>query len=343
MARRSSSPMQIRLLLLSLLLVAVRRCVAFSARADPKARLRNIFATPTADAVLACPRTKRSLRLETSVVGGDSRSVLSSGEAAYAVNEVYADLVAPPEVISAAALRDELLSVFSMQTGFFRSPLAAFIYERGWRRNFGQAGFPGIEKEFVEAAAFFAPVATRGVVVDLSCGSGLMTRRLASSRAYERVLALDYSEEMLRETARRFDEENVARARTDAGASAVSLVRADAAALPLGTDSVDAVHAGAALHCWPRLEDSLGEVCRALRPGGRFYASTFFEGAVPGRTAQGGAPGAGSMRFFKDEAELRGLLLDAGFDETTLSVRREGRACAIIQAEKPGAAAARAD
>ena len=44
-------------------------------------------------------------------------------------------------------------------------------------------------------------------------------------------------------------------------------------------------------------------------------------------------PGSGSMRFFKDEEELRRLLVDAGFREESLSVRREGRACAIIRAE----------
>ena len=108
-------------------------------------------------------------------------------------------------------------------------------------------------------------------------------------------------------------------------------LRADAAALPLASGSLDAAHAGAALHCWPKLEDSLSEVCRSLKPGGRFYATTFFEGAMG---TQQMPRSAGSMRMFKDN-ELEGLLIDAGFDAATLDVRREGRACAIIRAEKP--------
>ena len=32
------------------------------------------------------------------------------------------------------------------------------------------------------------------------------------------------------------------------------------AQLPLAESAVDALHAGAALHCWPRLEQSLAEV-----------------------------------------------------------------------------------
>ena len=95
------------------------------------------------------------------------------------------------------------------------------------------------------------------------------------------------------------------------------------------------MHAGAALHCWPRLEQSLCEVARALRPGGRFFATTFFEGAMPGQFAQQRQPGSGQMRMFKDETELVELLLCAGFDAATLDVRREGRACAIIRARRP--------
>ena len=188
-------------------------------------------------------------------------------------------------------------------------------------------GFPGIDKEHAEVQEFFADTADGGAVVDLSCGSGLMTRRLVASGRYSRVLGLDYSEAMLQETRQRFDEELIA---TDA----LTLVRADAGALPLASGSVDAVHAGAALHCWPRLEESLGEVARALKPGGCFFATTFFEGAMPGQAAQQRQPGSGQMRMFKDEGELVGLLLGAGFDGATLDVRREGRACAIIRARK---------
>ena len=70
---------------------------------------------------------------------------------------------------------------------------------------------------------------------------------------------------------------------------------------------------------------------RSLKPGGRFYASTFFESAMG--SAQMQAPGNGSMRFFKDESELRELLMGAGFLPDRIDVRREGRACAIIRAE----------
>merc|ERR1740130_2377637 len=146
-----------------------------------------------------------------------------------------------------------------------------------------------------------------------------MTRRLAASGRYGRVLALDYSERMLTETRRRLREQQVT--------PMPELCRADVASLPLQTGSVDAVHAGAAMHCWPQLEEGLAEIRRALRPGGVFFATTFYKGAYGVAMAD---DGGGSFRFFDDEAELVGLLVGAGFPAALLEVRREGRGCAII-------------
>ena len=42
------------------------------------------------------------------------------------------------------------------------------------------AGFPGIEKEFSESDSFFRAL-NASVLMDLSCGSGFMTRKFAKS------------------------------------------------------------------------------------------------------------------------------------------------------------------
>lgn len=282
---------------------------------------------------LACPLSKTALRFEQSVLGGVRRSRLTSTStgAQYPITEVYYDLLpSASRAIGVKELQSELLDAWNsrMQTQFFRTPAMAFLYERGWRQNFNYAGFPGIDKEFEEVTEFFAP-ADGGTVVDLSCGSGLMSRRLCKSGRYARVLGLDYSEAMLRETSRRFDDEKVPRER-------LTLCRADAGALPLRSDAVDALHAGAAMHCWPRLEESLAEVHRALKPGGRFYATTFYTAALSGSGAGSALaqPQPGMMRFFADEAELESLLQQAGFSAELTQVRREGRGCAVIRAEK---------
>lgn len=56
--------------------------------------------------------------------------------------------------------------------------------------------------------------------------------------------------------------------------AAVAQGRCDVSRLPFKTDALDGVHAGAALHCWTRLEEALSEVHRVLKPGKGFFATT---------------------------------------------------------------------
>ncbi|XP_042062176.1 uncharacterized methyltransferase At2g41040, chloroplastic [Salvia splendens] len=153
-------------------------------------------------------------------------------------------------------------------TELFRSPLVSFVYERGWRQNFNRSGFPGPDEEFTMAQEYFKP-AKGGVLVDVSCGSGLFSRKFAKSGAYSRVVALDFSENMLRQC---YDfiknDETIL-------SSDIALVRADVSRLPFSSGSVDTVHAGAALHCWPSPSNAVAEINRIMRSGGIFVGSTF--------------------------------------------------------------------
>lgn len=45
--------------------------------------------------------------------------------------------------------------------------------------------------------------------------------------------------------------------------------------------AVAAIHAGAAIHCWPNPQAALAEISRVLRPGGVFVASTFLNFTAP--------------------------------------------------------------
>ena len=60
------------------------------------------------------------------------------------------------------------------------------------------AGFPGPDEEFRLAQAKLLPFAAGKCVVDASCGSGLFTRRFVKSGDYGCVVALDFSDAMLR-------------------------------------------------------------------------------------------------------------------------------------------------
>eukprot|EP00256_Glycine_max_P062840 XP_014632423.1 uncharacterized methyltransferase At1g78140, chloroplastic [Glycine max] len=150
-----------------------------------------------------------------------------------------------------------------------RVPLISFLHERGWRQTFSVwGGFPGPEKEFELMKGFLKPV-LGGNIIDASCASGLFSRLFAKSGLFSFVVALDYSENMLQQCyefiqkEENFPKENFI------------LVRADISRLPFVSSSVDAVHAGAALHCWPSPIAVVAEISRVLRPGGVFVVTTY--------------------------------------------------------------------
>ncbi|GMI04919.1 hypothetical protein TrRE_jg270 [Triparma retinervis] len=219
----------------------------------------------------------------------------------------------------------------------FTNPAVSFAYERGWRQGFKAAGFPGPDLEYCMVKDFFqGGGGGTSVVVDMSCGSGLMTRRLAldSDRYISRVVAADFSDSMLKETRRRYERSRGDRP-TEEGKEypRVDLVRADVARLPFRTGTVDCVHAGAAMHCWPDVKGGLAEIHRSLKPGGRYFASTFL--APYFRTVAGTRQGdltTQSFQLFESSEVLRVMVEEAGFKDVEVTI--EGKACAIIRAVK---------
>ncbi|KAL3827559.1 hypothetical protein ACHAXA_002056 [Cyclostephanos tholiformis] len=223
----------------------------------------------------------------------------------------------------------------------FTSPSVSFAYERGWRQGFAAAGFPGADVEFDMANEHFAPVVCGkggSVLVDMSCATGLFTRRFAKSEKYSRVIACDYSDSMLVEARRRI----LADSEILSSSTKLDLVRCDVAKIPLRSDSVDAFHAGAAMHCWPEIESSLKEIHRVLVPGGRYFATTFLSNYFAGvagveRGVNGGSDlprNVQSFQYFPSVEYLRDLLTDAGFEESKVSVELLGRACVVMRCEK---------
>ncbi|MCP3060698.1 methyltransferase domain-containing protein [Myxococcus sp. K38C18041901] len=108
-----------------------------------------------------------------------------------------------------------------------------------------------------------------GPVLDLGCGTGLVARRLAREPGFPPVAGQDVSPAML--------EEGMAQAR-EAGAT-VDFLRAKAPYLPFQDGALGAVLMVDSLHYVEDLGRLMLEVARALRPGGRWVASTY---APPG-------------------------------------------------------------
>ena len=231
-----------------------------------------------------------------------------------------------------------------MQEDTFRNPFVSFLYERGWRDSFKRSGFPGADDEFAEVEALFGDALSgpgADVVLDMSCGTGLFTRRLAKAKHPDtRVIAADYSESMLVETKRRLDEADLS----------VELFRVDVAQLPFNTQSERRARGRGAALLGPA-RDGPREIRRVLKPGAPFFATTFLVGAMgtdslPKAVRDRAAPGASSAAFFTVD-ELRG---EEGYFGTRASRRRRSRcrkeapACprrqgAITCGERPAARA----
>lgn len=79
-----------------------------------------------------------------------------------------------------------------------------------------------------------------------------------------------------------------------------------------------------------RLNEALAEIYRVLKPGGLYFASTFFVGDLKR------IPTGGGFATFESPEELDGYVSKAGFSKSggATVVRKEGRGCAIIKAMK---------
>jgi ubiquinone/menaquinone biosynthesis C-methylase UbiE len=227
----------------------------------------------------------------------------------------------------------------------FTSPSVSFAYERGWRQGFAQAGFPGPDREAAMAAEYFEPAVASSptrVLVDMSCATGLFARRFAASGRYRRVLGCDYSASMLREARRRIRRDPELMPRSSGGGkqdatTRLDLVRLDVGQIPMLDGSVDALHAGAAMHCWPDLPAAAREIHRVLKPGGRYFATTFLSsyfGVL--RRSEGGATGPSrqAFQYFASVEQLRSLLEEGGFKKENILIEVLGSSCVVIRAEK---------
>ncbi|PWA66307.1 S-adenosyl-L-methionine-dependent methyltransferase [Artemisia annua] len=237
----------------------------------------------------------------------------------YSSKNIYLDLT----VIAGAK---EYVESQPSRTELFRSPLVSFLYERGWRQNFNLRGFPGPDEEFDMAQEYFKP-AEGGTLVDVSCGSGLFSRKFAKSGIYSKVVALDFSENMLRQT---YD---FIKVDDTILSSNLALVRADVSRLPFASGSIDAVHAGAALHCWPSPSNAIAEINRILRSGGVFVGTTFLRSTstTPAILRPFDRRIAGNYNYLTEE-EIEDLVKSCGFTNYTCKVQQ---AFIMFSAQKP--------
>lgn len=199
--------------------------------------------------------------------------------------------------ISKKPLRTELFRSFWLS--FFYEKILPPIWALGLRNN------GGIAREIAEVSAYFD--SNLNVVVDLSCGTGIMARNWVQSKItrYNTILAIDYSEAMLAVLQQEIVKEQIP-------ADAIATIRADVEALPLVDNSVDAIYSGAAMHCWENPARAVENIYRVLRPGGKVYLTTFVQ-PLPNII----------FRFFSLQ-EIADIFTNAGFLKEHLMISSRG-------------------
>ncbi|HOU54198.1 MAG TPA: methyltransferase domain-containing protein [Myxococcota bacterium] len=177
------------------------------------------------------------------------------------------------------------------------------------------------------------PPAHRDTLVDVGCGSGLLTRALMSTRTFRQCLSVDLSAAQLAALRRHLAEEAI---------EGVWTARADVHRLPLPSESVDCVAGNSMLHHLPDVLAFLGEVHRVLRPGGVLLltheptvSAERLEGllrrpiasirrrlrGLPRSLRASGSPPAFTDLWVFDQAGIRQCLVQAGFDEVRIEAR----------------------
>ena len=164
------------------------------------------------DPVLADPITKEEIQIKSApgvVFGGENKrsiqyEIVSASNQFQGSSDTYINLLEPVSDASSSSepasnnMMSDLLrqagpyvpvplrQTFSALTGseyipmrdLFTSPSVSFLYERGWRQGFAQAGFPGSDVEAEMAMDYFAPAVaksgdiSKSVLVDMSCATG---------------------------------------------------------------------------------------------------------------------------------------------------------------------------
>ncbi len=139
-------------------------------------------------------------------------------------------------------------------------------------------------------------------VLDVGCGTGFFTQQLKATAGLKHIVALDLAIPMLLQTRARLDE------------SHISLVCADAEALPFVDESIDSVVSNLALQWCTDLNDLFVDVRRVLKPAGHFIFSSFGASALHElKAAWANVDDYRHVNEFYSASEVNEKLQQAGF------------------------------
>ena len=105
----------------------------------------------------------------------------------------------------------------------------------------------------------------KGMILDLACGPGNVTRRIARLMPHATVVGLDLSHEMLERAVRLTQKE---------GLRNVHYMRGSALSIPFKPETFDAVSCCGALQLFRPEDEAMAQIARVLKLGGKFVCQT---------------------------------------------------------------------
>jgi SAM-dependent methyltransferase len=189
-----------------------------------------------------------------------------------------------PVDLDTRRLRDEVGSLYARVA---TDPSGSFHFHRGPKYAVEHLGYDPEELGSLpyDATASFAgvgnpllvgPLEPGETVLDVGCGGGmdvLLAARRVGARG--RAIGIDMTPEML---------ERAGAAALAAGLSHVELHRGEAQAIPIPSETADAVISNGVLNLTPDKEEAFREIARVLRPGGRLLLADI---VVPNELSEG--------------------------------------------------------
>lgn len=177
--------------------------------------------------------------------------------------------------------------------------LSSTMVDRIARRPGGLLGyllyrFPLGHRPGFDLALRQLPPEESDLVLEVGCGGGVFLRRLLKSGC--RAVAIDHSPDMI-DNSGRLNARALAEGR-------LTLHEADAAALPVASGTIDKVYCLNAFFFFPEPSESLREMARVLKPGGRLALITS-PPAFRKQIARVSASMAETMRFDEPETLAR--------------------------------------
>jgi SAM-dependent methyltransferase len=144
-------------------------------------------------------------------------------------------------------------------------------------------------------------------ILEVGFGPGIALEMLARQVTSGRISGIDYSAAMVATASRRN--------RTAIRAGRMELHLSEAAHLPFTAAAFDKVYTIHSIYFWPNAMQSLCEIQRVLKPGGRLVVTILPEECWP--AAADGSLGTPECRVFGGE-ELARLMREAGFAQTRI-------------------------